>query len=344
MNKKLFRTLIVSVLVLGIAFAGFSGLKAVFAQTTTPETPETTEAPATPSTAEDEVLPGRGYMMGSDDSALAEALGKTAAELQAARKTAYDLAVDQALADGAITEAQATQLKANSGNGWGVLARFVGSDELAKLDEKALFAQALGITVDELNAAYAKVRTDRLAALVASGRLTQEQADLMAAQEALQESTTFQADVKAGMEAAIQKAVEAGTITQAQADALLARIQTQNRWENGFGGFGGMMGGMQGGMFGQGGQGMFDQMRQRMFGQDGQGMFDQMRQRMFGEAGQGLFNQMRERMFGQGQGNFGQGGQGMQGRGNQGFFGQGNGTCDGTCQYAPEVTDDGTDG
>jgi polyhydroxyalkanoate synthesis regulator phasin len=296
MNKKIFRTLIVSVLVLGIAFAGFSGMKAVFAQTTTPETP-TTE---TPSTTDDDVLPGKGYMMGSDDDGLAAALGKTAAELQAARKAAFDLAVDQALADGALTQAQATQLKANNGNGWGLLSRFVGSEELAKLDEQALFAQALGITVDELNAAYAKVRADRLAELVASGRLTQEQADLMAAQEALQGSTTFQADVKAGLEAAINNAVKAGTITQAQADALIAKIQSNEGWGMGFGSFGGMMGGK--GMRGQG-----------MFGQDG------------------MFNQMRNRMFGQG----GQGGQGMFGRGN----GTCDGTCQNAPSTTDDGTD-----
>ena len=318
MNKKLIRTLTAGVLVLAIVFTGFSGLKAVFAQTTTPETPSTTEAPATPSTTEDEVLPGRGYMMGSDDDGLAAVLGKTAAELQAARKTAYDLAVDQALADGALTEAQATQLKANSGNGWGVLSRFVGSEELAKLDEKALFAQALGITVDELNAAYAQVHSERLADLVASGKLTQEQADEMAARAALEQSTTFQAEAKAGIEAAINNAVKAGTITQAQADALIAKLQSSTGWGMGFGGFGGMQGGMMGGkgirgqgMFGQGGQGLFDRFDQ---GKGGRGM-----------NGQGLFDQMRQRMFGQG---------------GQGF----NGTCDGTCLNAPTPTVEGTDG
>ena len=61
MNKKLIRTLTAGVLVLAIVFAGFSGLKAVFAQTTTPETPSTTVTPATPSTTGTEVLPGKGY-------------------------------------------------------------------------------------------------------------------------------------------------------------------------------------------------------------------------------------------------------------------------------------------
>jgi polyhydroxyalkanoate synthesis regulator phasin len=328
MNKKLIKTMTAGVLVLALLFTGFSGLKAVFAQTTTPETP------ATPSTTGTQVLPGRGNQDTSDDS-LAAVLGKTAAEMQAARKAVYEKAIDQAVTDGALTQAQADRLKANSGNGWGLLSNLIGSEEVAKLDEQALFAEALGITLDELNAAYAQVHTDRLADLVASGKLTQEQADAMAAGEALQQSTTFQAEVKASREAAINNAVKAGTITQTQADALLARIQNQNRWENGFGGFGGMQGGM------MNNNGM---MSRSMFGQRLQGMFDQIGERMFGQGGQGRFNEKDfngQGMVDQGgQGTFGQGGRGMNGQGGQGM----NGNCDGTCQYAPTPTVDGTDG
>lgn len=287
MNKKLIRTLTAGVLVLAIVFAGFSGLKAVFAQTTTPETPSTTVTPATPSTTGTEILPGKGNQGTTEDN-LAAALGKTAAELQAARKAAYGLAVDQALAEGAITQAQATLLKASNGNGWGVLSRFIGAEEIAKLDEQALFAKVLGITVEELNAAYTKVRTDHLAALVAAGQLTQAQADEMAARAALEQSTTFQADVKAGIETAINNAVKAGTITQVQADALIAKLQSANGWGNGFGGFGGMMNGkgMRGqGMFGQGGQGLFDRLDKGLFGKGGRGMNGQ------GMFGRGMFGQ-----------------------------------------------------
>jgi hypothetical protein len=308
MNKKLMKTMTAGVLVLALFFAGFSGLKAVFAQTTTPETP------ATPSTTGTQVLPGRGNQGTADDS-LAAVLGKTAAEMQAARKAVYEKAVDQALADGALTQAQATLLKASNGNGWGRLSMMIGAEEAAKLDEQALFAEALGITLDELNAAYAKVRTDQLAQLVADGRLTQEQADEMAARGALAQSTTFQAEVKAGIETAINNAVKAGIITQAQADALIAKLQSANGWGMGFGNFGGMFNGkgMKGqGMFGQGGQGRFNE---KDF--NGQGMVDQ-----------------------GGQGTFGQGGRGMNGQGGQGM----NGNCDGTCQYAPTPTVDGTDG
>jgi hypothetical protein len=310
MNKKLMKTMTAGVLILALFFAGFSGLKAVFAQTTTPETPTTTETPATPSTTGTQVLPGKGNQGTSDDS-LAAALGKTAAEMQAARKAVYEKAIDQALADGALTQAQATLLKANSGNGWGMLSMMIGAEEAAKLDEQALFAEALGITLDELNAAYAKVRTDQLAQLVTDGRLTQAQADEMAARAALGQSTTFQAEVKAGIETAINNAVKAGIITQAQADALIAKLQSAKGWGMGFGNFGGMHDGMFNGK-----------------GDRGQGMF--------GQGGQGRFN---EKDF-KGQGMFGQGGRGMNGQGGQGM----NGNCDGTYQYAPTPTVDGTNG
>ena len=301
MNKKLIIAMTAGVLVLALTFAGFSGLKAVFAQTTTPETPDTTGT---------QVQPGRG-IQSTIENDLAALLGKTAAEMQAARKAAYDLAVDQALENGALTQAQATLLKANNGNGWGRLSMMIGADEAAKLDEQALFAEALGITLDELNAAQAKVRADQLAELVAEGRLTQEQADEMAAREALAGSTTFQAEVKAGIETAINNAVTAGILTQAQADALIAKLQSANGWGMGFGGFGGMHGGMMNGkgMMGQGGLGRFNE---KDF--NGQGMF--------------------------GQGKFGRGNQGKNGQGGQGQ----NGTCDGTCQLVPTPTVDGTDG
>jgi hypothetical protein len=142
-----------------------------------------------------------------------------------------------------------------------------------------------------LNAAYAKVRTDQLAQLVTDGRLTQAQADEMAAGQALAQSTTFQAEVKTGMETAINNAVKAGTITQAQADALIAQIQSANGRGMGFGNFGGMRDGMFNGK-GMSGQGMFGQGGQSRFNEkdfDGQGMFGQGDCGMDRQGGQGMF-------------------------------------------------------
>ena len=49
------------------------------------------------------------------------------------------------------------------------------------LDNDKHLADALGITVDELNAAQEKAAAARLAQAVTDGRLTQEQADLVTA-------------------------------------------------------------------------------------------------------------------------------------------------------------------
>lgn len=122
-------------------------------------------------------------------------------------------------------------------------------------------AEALGVSVEKLQAAQEKVATERLAQAVKDGRLTQEQADLMTAgrklaatvdrqaiaaqvlgmseaelQKALEEGKTLrqlaeakgldrdalQEKMQAAMDAAVADAVKAGTLTQAQADALKA--------------------------------------------------------------------------------------------------------------------------
>jgi hypothetical protein len=121
-------------------------------------------------------------------------------------------------------------------------------------------AEALGITVDELNDAQDEAYAAWLADAVEQGQLTQEQADQILAQRALKsyidgsailaealgmtedeleaaladqsltdlmvergiDSATLQANAQAAYEAAIQQAVADGVITQAQADEILA--------------------------------------------------------------------------------------------------------------------------
>ena len=111
-------------------------------------------------------------------------------------------------------------------------------------------AEALGITVDELNAAREKVFNDRLAQAVADGAITQEEADAILAHRTLR---FFMGErLQSAYTEGIAAAVEAGLITQEQADEYL---------NGGFGLFGykgdmgrGMMGrGMMGrGMMGRG--------------------------------------------------------------------------------------------
>lgn len=138
---------------------------------------------------------GFGHTFGGDssqDEYLAEALGITVEQLQAARDQAYAAALADAVASGSVTQEQADQLLAR---------RALRS----AIDQKALVAQALGLTVDELEAALAGGQSLR---------------DLMA--EKGIDANTLQANVQAAYEAAVAQAVADGVITQAQADAILA--------------------------------------------------------------------------------------------------------------------------
>ncbi len=199
------------------------------------------EAPAVETVQRD-----RGARSGESDSALAEALGITVEELTAARAAARESAIAQALADGLITEEQATELRSDDSNGRGGLRHLMGD-----VDQDALLAGALGITEEELEAARDQLYAERVAAAVTAGDITQEEADLALARRALQEYITPL--VEQSITDAVAAAVADGIITQEQADALTAE-------GTGFGLFGGRGGGMMGGgMMGghnMGGRGM----------------------------------------------------------------------------------------
>lgn len=219
--------------------------------------------------------PGRGGFgagIGSGDEFLAEALGISVEELQAAQAEVHAAVIEQALEDGLITEEQAQQFL--EGNfafrgrkfGFGGRGGFHGFAQ--DIDREALLADALGISVAELQAAQEEARAAALAQMVENGYLTQEQADLVAAHQALkeyidqeallaealgisvadlqaarEEGTSLPALIeelgltfaevaeaqRAAHEAAVQEAVGEGVISQAQADQILSR---------GFGGHG----------------------------------------------------------------------------------------------------------
>ena len=112
-------------------------------------------------------------------------------------------------------------------------------------------AEALSITVEELEAAQLKAQDAMLDQAVTDGTLTQEQADLMKARRAFMQFYAGQTDqTELSVEDALAAAVEAGAITQEQADLLLEQQGQMGRH----------------GMFG----GMFDggMLRDRMFGGD----------------------------------------------------------------------------
>jgi hypothetical protein len=188
---------------------------------------------------------------GVDDENLALALGVTADELEAAKQTAYQAAIDQAVAEGLITQAQADAIAERAATSGRLSSRylrdFVGSGDSA-IDVDALLADALGVTTDELAAARSEAQSLALAAAVEAGDITQEQADQMQAEQALKtylDEQGYETQVQSLYENMVQQAVQAGVITQEQADAILSD-------SHGFGLFGargarGGHGGMRGG-------------------------------------------------------------------------------------------------
>jgi len=201
--------------------------------------------------------PGRpGDRDGASQEQLASALGITTDELTAAYEKANQAALDKAVAEGLITQAQADELTQNSGaDVFPFGGRWQGWLSQKGIDYDALLADALGISTDELNAARQKAQEAALDQAVADGRLTQEQADLMKARQALYGNTKFQSAMQTAFEDAVKQAVSDGVITQAQADALLAEKAAMGDR----GGFGGMFGGHggRGGHGGPGGRGGF---------------------------------------------------------------------------------------
>jgi len=175
--------------------------------------------------------PGRG---GITNEALASALGITTDELAAAYEQATNAALDQAVADGLLTQAQADAVRERgAGKSFGGL--WGGWLSQGGLEYQAFLADALGISVDELNAAYTQAYNTQIDRAVTDGRLTQEQADLAKGQRALFSSQAFRSAMQSAFESAVQAAVDNGVITQAQADQIL-----QNMGDGGEGGsFGG---------------------------------------------------------------------------------------------------------
>ncbi|MGB9586454.1 MAG: hypothetical protein ACPL3P_00595 [Anaerolineales bacterium] len=177
------------------------------------------------------------------NEALAQALGISTSELETAQQKAKEAALAQAVEKGLITQAQADQLK-NNGFAFPFGGRWAEWLNQNGIDFNALLADALGISTDELQFARQKAMNIEIDQAVANGRLTQEQADLMKARQALANNSDFISAMKTAFQNAVQAAVKGGVITQAQADALLNNLN-QNGWR-GMGGFGGMQPGFGG--------------------------------------------------------------------------------------------------
>ena len=227
------------------AVLGVVAYRTASAQTPTPTTPSVV-APVLRGFAH--IGHGGGYT--SED--LAAALGISVDELSTAYQEATNAALDQAVQAGLITQAQADELATN-GAAFPFGGRWGGWLSQNGIDYDALLADALGITVDELQAAYAQAYNTRIDQAVADGNLTQEQADLMKGRYALYTNENFQSAMQSAFEAAVNQAVADGVITQAQADQILTSQSGMGfPGLRGFGGFGGPRGfGRRGGWDGE---------------------------------------------------------------------------------------------
>ncbi len=200
---------------------------------------------------------GRGGDSAPTNTYLAEALGVTTAELQTAQQKAAEAGLAQAVKDGLITPAQADAIKQRGSLGGFRFGGHLKAFGNTSIDPQALLADALGISADALQTAQTKARDAQLAQAVKDGNITQEQADNMKAQQALQnyfQDKDLQGQVRSLYEQAVKDAVTAGVITQAQADQFLSNLKS------GFGGRGGFM------MPGLGGPGMGGRHGGRGFG------------------------------------------------------------------------------
>ena len=264
MVKRLAYMLLGSILTLAIVFGGF----AVYAQTTdegdaTPEAVpgETTPDSTLPVRPFHGGLPGLGGHGGLDldnDTLLADALGVTVEELQVAQDAARTARIEQAVADGVLTQEQADALLNGELGPRGAFSFGGHGRDLNGADGDTYLADALGITVEDLQAAQEAARATGLQQAVDEGLITQEQVDLMAAAQALHDAIDENAimaqvlgvtaeEYQAAKEAhtvqdlvdasgltreeimtavqdahaaAVQQAVADGIVTQEQADAL----------------------------------------------------------------------------------------------------------------------------
>jgi hypothetical protein len=240
-HKKTITIFVLGALAVAIAF-GATAYQSVLAATPTTASSDTTLQPGS------DLEPGRGPRGGYSNEDLANALGITVEELNTAYQSAYIAALDDAVAQDLITQAQADELATKSdafpfGNRW------MGWLNQNGIDINAYLADALSVSLDELNTAYQTAFYTNIDQAVTNGNLTQEQADLMKGQYALSNDSTFQSSMQSAYTDAVNQAVASGVITQAQADQILSK--NSRMVMPGMGGWGG-----RGGPHGRGGEGM----------------------------------------------------------------------------------------
>ena len=167
------------------------------------------------------------------DTLLAEALGISAEELEAAREEVRLAGIDAALEQELITEAQAEMLRERAGRLPGRMPFPVAEFEF---DAEAVLADTLDISVEELAAAREEARALALEAQVEAGRITEEEAELMVARQAVRDYFDRDAVIDLMEQLygdAVQQALDAGEITEAQAELLLENPPAYERFDQG---------------------------------------------------------------------------------------------------------------
>src|SRR2546427_4613620 len=150
---------------------------------------------------------------------LAGILHLTPAQTQDALKQAQLQTVDQMLKDGKITQQQADAMKAriNAGQGIGPLGGFGLRPGAFKAD-RALMQELATAEANAVASALHMSPADLKSALRSGKSLS----DLEAQQKV--SDSAVKAAMKNAAKGVLDKAVKAGTITQAQADAILSRV------------------------------------------------------------------------------------------------------------------------
>ena len=128
---------------------------------------------------------GRGWEFGGSpidyDQLLADALGDDVdvEDIKAAYETARAAALEQAVKEGLLTEEQAERMQ--DFGGFGRKAFAFGRDPknfaTDAIDEEALLAEALGVSVEDLQKAREEANQAAVAQAIKEGLITQEQAD-----------------------------------------------------------------------------------------------------------------------------------------------------------------------
>lgn len=118
-------------------------------------------------------------------SFLAEALGISVEEIEAAVESARQAGLDEAVAAGTITQEEADRMADRQGFGRRGHKGGGAAFGHGQVEGKALLAEALGISVEELDTAMSSAHEAALSEAVETGRISQEQAELMAAHQAL---------------------------------------------------------------------------------------------------------------------------------------------------------------